>query len=121
VGTATITGGDFEGAYPINSGFDIVNLGELDIYGTGFSGTGVPISGYGDLPTDSQGTFTWDLTDGASETLNYANDGTIDLIQAAPATAPEGSSLAVFACLALGFAMLVLWSRRKRAVTDLVD
>jgi hypothetical protein len=119
-GNVSITGGDFEGVNPNYSGYDISNGGDLDIYGTGFSGTGVPISGQGDLQ-DQYGTFTWDLSDGASETLSYFNDGTIDLIQGAPAAAPEASSLAVFAGLVLGFAALIVLSARKRALVALVD
>jgi hypothetical protein len=109
----TVSTGDFQG----NTGVDLVaNGGTIDIYGESFGGLA-----FGDLSSGgSAGSFDWTLSNGTSENLTYYNAGTIDLIYAPPAAAPapEGSSVAVFAGLALGFGALVLCARRKREATE---
>jgi hypothetical protein len=116
--TDSISGGDFSG----NVESDLVtDDGTIDIYGESFLGEDNGVLPSGDLP-EGAGSFYWTPPNEPQdqEYITYYNGGTIDLFYGAPAAAPapEASSLAVFAGLALGFGALVVCARRKRAVTD---
>jgi hypothetical protein len=104
LGTLNIKGGDFTG----NPGIDIdtTDTGVTDIFGTSFS------TGFGELPAGT-GSFTGTLKDGTTETLSYTNQGSIDLINSAPA--PElGSSASFGLLLMLGAVGVGLRSRKGR-------